>query len=85
MGGGVVRIGLAELIVIVVFALILIKPEKIPEYSRKFALVMQKLKDGKQELNEVLQPAEEMHKELAKTVEETVLAADNTETSNKED
>lgn len=79
------RIGLAELIVIVVFALILIKPEKIPEYSRKFALVMQKLKDGKQELNEVLQPAEEMHKELAKTVEETVLAADNTETSNKED
>lgn len=82
-GGGNVRVGLAELIVIAVFALIIIKPEKIPEYSKKFALVMKQLKNGKQEMDEVLQPAEEMQKELTRTVKDTVLTAAGDETSDE--
>lgn len=53
------RIGLTELFVIAVIAIALLKPEKLPEYAKKFGAAMQRLKENTKVLSEVTEPVKD--------------------------
>lgn len=53
------RIGLTELLVIAVIAIALLKPEKLPEYAKKFGAAMQRLKESTKVLSEVTEPVKD--------------------------
>ncbi len=53
------RIGLTELLIIVVIAIAVLRPEKLPEYAKKFSLFMERLKESTKAINEVTEPVRE--------------------------
>lgn len=54
------RIGLGELVVIIVFVIALLRPEKLPEYTEKFLGVMKKVKDCTKEVREATEPVADL-------------------------
>lgn len=87
------RIGLTELLVIAVIAIALLKPEKLPEYAKKFGATMQRLKESTKVLSEVTEPVKDVVKpvtdikdEITGQVEQmkTELTSTNTDTGREE-
>lgn len=50
------RVGLGELVVIIVFAVAVLRPEKLPEYTEKFLGVMQHVKSCIKDAREAAEP-----------------------------
>lgn len=65
------RIGLTELIVIVVIAIALIKPEKLGEYAKTAGQALRKIKETTNEINtQVVEPVKEVVEPVKEVVEE---------------
>lgn len=83
------RIGLTELLIIVIIAVAILRPEKLPEYAKKFSSSMQRLKESTKTLNEVTEPVREALKPVTELKEEITdqveqLKKDMTTTENQE-
>lgn len=83
------RIGLTELLIIVIIAVAILRPEKLPEYAKKFSSSMQRLKESTKTLNEVTEPVREAVKPVTDLKEEITdqveqLKKDMTTTENQE-
>lgn len=66
------RIGLIELLIIVIIAVAILRPEKLPEYAKKFSSSMQRLKESTKTLNEVTEPVREAVKPVTELKEEII-------------
>lgn len=53
------RIGLTELIVICILAIAFFKPEKLPQYAEKLGKVFSRLQESKEQVQQVIKPAQE--------------------------
>ena len=76
------RIGISELIVIVVLILALFSPEKLPEYTKKFTEMLQQVKNCTKDVKDAAQPitdASQSITDLKETVNEQVSDALNGE------
>ena len=53
-------VGISELLVIVILAVAVLKPEKLPVYAQKAKEVIVKLKSAKSDLQETMQPVHDV-------------------------
>lgn len=86
------RIGLTELLIIVIIAVALLRPEKLPEYAKKFSAAMQRLKESTKVINEVAEPVKdavkpvtELKNEITCQVEQFKSDMTSTEEQERED
>lgn len=63
------RIGLSELLVIIVLAIALFSPEKLPVYTKKFSEAMQQIKKCASDAKEVAQPVQDVKETVDAQVE----------------
>ena len=49
------RIGIAEILLIILLAIVLLKPEKLKDYMKTFKGAMSKVADARKEINEELE------------------------------
>lgn len=66
------RIGLSELIVIILFAIFLLNPDKIPIYAKKLQLFICKLKESSNEINEAIKPVTDIRDTVNDVVNDTI-------------
>lgn len=65
------RIGLTELIVIIILAVALIKPDKLGEYAKTAGKALKKIKETTNEINtQVVEPVKEAVEPVKEVVEE---------------
>lgn len=54
------RIGLSELLVILVLLVALFRPDKLPDYAKTFGTFLKKAKESMAQLNEAVEPVKDM-------------------------
>lgn len=67
------KIGVMELLVIFVIALVVLGPDKLPEYAKKFGIAMREFRKASADITKdikegVVEPLEEMQRPLAEAV-----------------
>lgn len=66
------RIGLSELLVIIVLAIALFSPEKLPVYTKKFLEAIQQVKNCASDAKEVVQPVQDLKETVDMQVKDIV-------------